>query len=477
MSVRKAIFDTMAVSFVSVARLLAQFLAIPILSRILSPAEYGVVAMAMPFILFAMMIADAGIGMSLVRTPCTERAAWSTCFWLSALLGAGLAAIMMVLAPFFAFVMEEQQLTSIVMVLALVVFIQSLSSIPNASLQQEQKFRLIAVVEVFAVASGIAVAVVSALHGAGAWALVLQQLVFYVLRGGLNFWFASFRPGRMFDLGSVREHLTFGRDVLGVNIITFFTRSVDNLVVGKILGAAAVGVYSMAFQFARLPIMLVTGPLQYVFYSKLLRVKDDTDAIRVTFLLLTRILAIVVFPSMGMLAAAYHPVFTVLLSEKWVDSGYMFMLVAAASAVQAVTGLCGTIRMVLGRTDYQLRATIETGVMWVAALLSSVWFGLHWVGIAYSVAFVLYSPRSLSLALPLIGCSMGVYARTVAVPLVATLICTAIFMIWQQAMQPGDWMQLGGAALLCAAAMVAGTFAQRRALLAELRVMHYCMMR
>src|SRR5437588_11862345 len=78
-------------SSVNVLRLLAQFVAVPILSRLLSPSDYGLVGIAMPFVLFAMMLADAGIGMSLIRTPATRRGEWSSCFWVSVLFGGALA--------------------------------------------------------------------------------------------------------------------------------------------------------------------------------------------------------------------------------------------------------------------------------------------------------------------------------------------------------------------------------------------------
>jgi O-antigen/teichoic acid export membrane protein len=86
LSLRLVVRGTAAMSSVNVLRILAQFIAIPILSRLLSPTDYGLVGIAMPFVLFAMMIADAGVGMSLVRTPAKDREEWSTCFWLSVLL-------------------------------------------------------------------------------------------------------------------------------------------------------------------------------------------------------------------------------------------------------------------------------------------------------------------------------------------------------------------------------------------------------
>ena len=287
MSLRKIAFGTAAMSSVSVLRLLAQFFALPLLARRLSPADYGVVGLAMPFLAFAMMLADAGVGMSLIRCSPDRREVWSTCFWLLGVLGLALAIIMAASGPIVALMFDEPRLGPIVMVLGLVVLAQAILTVPMTTLQQEHRFHVIAAIETTAVAVSIGTAVVIALDGGGAWALVDQQLAFFSVRLVATLLFSSFRPLPIWDLPSVREHLTFGRDVLIVNIVSFFTRSMDNLVIGKALGVAAVGVFSMTFQFYRLPLMVVTGPLQYVIYAQLARFRGDLFAIRRLFLVLT----------------------------------------------------------------------------------------------------------------------------------------------------------------------------------------------
>jgi PST family polysaccharide transporter len=414
---------TAAMSTTSTLRLLAQFFAVPILSRLLSPEEYGLVGVAMPFVLFAMMIADAGIGMSLVRTPASERRVWSTCFWLTVLLGLALSAIMVAFAPLAAMLFEEAELFPIIAALALTIFAQSLCTVPGAALQQKQRFHAIAGLEIVAVMSGIGVAVWMGMHGFGAWALVGQQLAFFALRLVGTFALAGFRPLWVLDIGEVKEHLRFGRDMLSTNIVGFFSRSSDNWVIGKMLDVAAVGHYAMAIQFARLPMMLISGPLQYVLYSHLAPIRDDKEAIRRTFLVLSRLLATIVFPIMGLLAAAHAPFFAFLLSSKWADSGVLFMLVAPASALQAVTALVGTVRTVLGRTDLQLRISIEFACVWLVALLVSVSYGLEWAAMAFNAVVILYTPRALMLTLPLIGCSLLAYARTLIRPALVTAVC------------------------------------------------------
>ena len=393
MSLKRLAVGTAAMSSVNIFRILAQVLVLPILSRLLSPSDYGIVGIAMPFILFAMMLADAGIGMSLVRTPVSEREEWSTCFWLSVLLGLVLAIIVAGLAPLASSIYSEPSLSPIVMTLAVIVFLQAIFLIPRASQQQAHQFGIIAGSEIASVICGIGTAVVIALSGGGAWALVGQQLAFFVVRVGLALWFTPFRPLFSFEFHRAKDHLVFGRDLLSTNIVGFFSRSLDNVIIGKALGTAAVGIYSMSFQFARLPMMLISGPLQYVLYAQLTKIKGNPNLIGQAFLVVTRILTILSFPTVGMVAAAHKPVFKIMLSDKWAASGHIFMIVAPFCALQAVTAVGGTIRMILGRTDIMLRTTVESNFVAILILLVFVRFGLNWTAISYNVASLLYFPR------------------------------------------------------------------------------------
>ena len=415
-----------------------------------------------------MLLADAGIGMSLVRTPASDREEWSTCFWLSVLFGGVLSFAVVGVAPLVAIVFAEDTLAPIVRALAAVVFFQSLFLIPRAAQQQIHQFSRIAGSEITAIAVGIVTAVAVALNGGGAWALVGQQLAFFTVRVALTCYWSPFRPILAFDVRRVREHLVFGRDMLTNNVIAFVTQSIDNLVVGKALGAIAVGMYSMAFQFARLPVMLITGPLQYVLYSWLVKSRDDLVLLRAAYLALTRMLAVAVFPAIGMVAAAHQPVFALLLSEKWMQSGHLFAMVAPACALQAVTAMGVTMRMILGRTDIVFRATVEFGLLRIGTLLVSVAYGVEWAALSYSAAVLLYTPRSLMLVLPIIGASFLDFLTAIAVPMTATLLSISLFVEVTESFNLAGWVRVVVAAMFAIVSILGSVYVQRSRLLAGL---------
>jgi O-antigen/teichoic acid export membrane protein len=135
-------------SSVNVLRLLVQLLSVPVLARFLSPEEYGLAAMAMPVILFLMMLADSGLGSSLVRTLKTDEPVWHTCFWLSVGLGAVAAMAVVLISSEVGALLNEPRIRPILTALAAVVPLQTLTLVPGAALQQQRRFRSIAATEI-----------------------------------------------------------------------------------------------------------------------------------------------------------------------------------------------------------------------------------------------------------------------------------------------------------------------------------------
>src|SRR5579885_1293020 len=462
MSIRRIAQGTALIGCINVVRLFVQFFSIPVLARLLTPADYGLAAMAMPVVLLLMMIADAGIGKSLVSKGAAEGPAWHTCFWLSVGLGSVVSMGVALLATLVGLLLNEPALAPVLMALAAVVPLQTCTIVPGAALQKDARFGTIAAAEIAALGAGIGAAVICAVAGRGVWALVGQQLVFYAVRLTLTLTLSPYRPRLVFHLGDAWEHVIFGRNLLGVNLISSASRSLENLVIGRVYGPAPVGVYSMAFQFARLPFMLVTGPLQYALYPHVASLRDDKAKLAPLFLLLTRVLASVVVPAVGLAAVASEPVFHLLLSKKWGQAAPLFALIAPAAALQPVTAILGTFLMALGRTDVQMRLAAQFAGMWLGGLLLPVWYGIEAVAAVYSVCAVVFSIWSLRVCLPLLNCSITTYARTLLWPLAMTATAILLYRLVSSASPFHELTNVAFAAMLAITASGLALLAQRR---------------
>ena len=217
--------------------------------------------------------------------------------------------------------------------------------------------------------------------------------------------------------------------------------------------------------------MLISGPLQYVLYAQLAKMGGDQAAVGRAFFAVTRALAIVVFPAVGMVAVAHTAVFDLFLSAKWAPAGYLFMVVAPACALQAVTAIGGTVRMVLGRTDIMFKTTVEFGLIRLVTLILSVRYGLDCTAFSYSLAVLLYSPRSLMLVLPIVGGTLGSYVRLIAAPVAITLISIGVFREITQVAVVNEWGQLFLGGILAVAGMAASVLAQREMLREEMTLL------
>ncbi len=467
-SLRLIATGALTMSSVSVLRLLVQLLSVPVLARFLSPEEYGLAAMAMPVILFLMMLADSGLGSSLVRTSETDEPAWHTCFWLSAGLGAVAAMAVVLISPVVAALLNEPRIRPILTALAAVIPLQTLTLVPGAALQQQRRFGSIAATEIASTGTSLGTAVACAVAGFGVWALVWQQIVFYAVRLTFTLALSPFRPRLIFDLRDASEHIIFGRNLLGATLISSGSRTLESFFIGRLCGPSALGVYAMAFQFARLPFMLVTGPLQYVLYPYIAALRDDKAKLAGLFLVLTRVLALVVCPAVGVIAAASDPVFHLLLSKKWGHAAPIFVLIAPAAALQPVTAILSTFLMGLGRTDVQMRLAGQLAAVWLVGLTLSVWHGIEAVAVAYSLCVFLFSLWTMRIGLPLVDCSFRDYLHALLWPLTLSVSAALLYRMVKLTAPADEVMNVCLAAALAITASALALIAQRHALLAAL---------
>ena len=429
MSLNKIARGTSMMFLATFARLAVQVITIPVLARYLSPEEYGVVAMALPFVFFLMMFADAGLGDSLARTVVKNKTLWISSFWVSVALSIVLSVFMLMIAPLAAYMFNEPRLTPIVATLAIAVFCMSLAAIPGASLRQEGRFEAIAGISTASLVAGTIAAIIIAVKGGGAWALVGQQLAIYGTRLVLNFWFSSFRPQFMFSFNGLKEHLYFGRNLVGIGMIAFLSDTIGTFAIASVLGTTAIGIYALALSLAHLPMKLLGGSLGFVSYTHMSHIKDNKTLLRRLFLFLTQLQSIFIFPAMGMIAVAHDPLFRLFLSDKWAEAGTIFMLLAPGTSLQSVNSLCTVITLSSGRSDLTFRIIFEAFLLWCISLLTFVWFGLEWAAFAFSLATISYLPRLLHLVLPLIDCPTSAFVKIIARPLAITAVFIGFYLV------------------------------------------------
>lgn len=470
MALKRIAFGAATLSAARVFQLASSFVAVPFLARLLTPTDFGLVALAMSMVVFFTYIGDAGLGRSLVRTSASDLEAWSSAHWGVLALGAGLALGILALAWPAGFFFGEPRLTPIMSVLALAPLLIGLVDIPASSLLQREKFHWLAASEFLGALVGIVVALWLAFGGAGAWALVWQHLAQRIVKAVVVFAASRFRPLFVFEMERLQEHMRFALDTVGYSLTMFVNRQADTLIVGKFLGAATLGFYNIAVRVMQLPVNVFSASLNSALYPKLVELRHDHGALRNLVLATTMAQAAFVFPPIAAIAASSEAFFKLLLSDRWTASGELFTLLATAAAVQSIVGLSGSLLQAIGRTGARLRMTVEYAAFWAASALVLAQFGIHAVALGCSVATLVYLPRLLQLYLAPIECSSLDYGRAIAAP---ALVAVAIFAAHRAllAVAPTDsWPQVGLAVLETLIGYAALLWFGRRAIADQVQV-------
>jgi O-antigen/teichoic acid export membrane protein len=247
---------------------------------------------------------------------------------------------------------------------------------------------------------GFVAAVGAAWYGAGYWALVLNQLVM-TLATVVGVWsVCRWRPGFPGRGLGLRSMLSYGGNLTGFNVMTFFSRNLDNLLIGKFFGAHQLGVYSRAYQMLLMPMQQINAPLAAVAVPALSRLADSPDRYRAAYLRILEKIVMITMPLGALMIATSDWMVLLLLGPKWTETGKIFMLLGIAAMIQPVTKTAWWLFSTQGRT----RELFHWGLIGGAVAVVSILAGLPWgaTGVAAS-----YAVADLCIATPLLFWYVG----------------------------------------------------------------------
>ncbi|MGH6957481.1 MAG: oligosaccharide flippase family protein, partial [Caulobacteraceae bacterium] len=360
-SPRRAFFGSVALGVVNCGRIGLQTVVLPIVARMLGPGAFGLVALAMPFILFATMLSDGGMGAALVRRSGVSREVESTVFWLSVGMGVAVAALVCAVAPLAARLMRQPELTYVIFALAPILILSSGLSPANARISRSRNFALFAVGDFLSIIFSSAAAILAAVSGLGAWSLVIQQLVLWCVKAAWVLPASGFRPALVCRPSLVKDLLAFGLNNVGANIADFLGKSAPALVIGAELGVFAVGRYSMAYQLVRVPDLVISGPLFLATFTAVAALAANVAGSAQLSLRTLRLVVTALAPTFCGLALVADLAVGVFLGPKWHGAGPALAALAPAGFFLCLYSTIGAVLMGLGRSDLQFRLSAVCG--------------------------------------------------------------------------------------------------------------------
>jgi O-antigen/teichoic acid export membrane protein len=378
------------VAWGSGALALLKVLGLVLLTRLLTPADFGVVSAALVVITFSLNFSQLGLGPAVVQRPVLEPRHLSTAFIASTGFGLLVAAIVWLGAPAIARFFHMEQLVPVVRWLSLMFPIAGIATVPESLLQRELRFRVLANRDIIAYGIGYGlVGILLAVLGWGVWALVIAQLTQGVVRTGILLTatppFLEAKP----TWQSFRELMGYGIGQSISRIGLILANQADNLVVGRWLGAVALGYYSRAYQLMAVPTSLLGNILDKVLFPTMARVQDDARRLGQVYLQGTALLALVTMP-LGVVAALLAPdLISVLLGSRWERLVLPFQILVLGIPFRTGYRVSDSLSRATGRVYRRAwRQGVFAGLVFLGALIGQQ-RGLSGVALGVLAAFLI----------------------------------------------------------------------------------------
>jgi O-antigen/teichoic acid export membrane protein len=410
-----------------------------LLARLLSPGDYGLMAMVMVFTSFAGMLADAGFNTALVQRKDINPVHGHTVFWITLLIGVLLLAGTFALAPFIADFYQTPALTNIFRVISINFVIGTFGNVPSAILQREMRFREIAKIETIALLLSGALAIGMALRGAGVWSLVAQPLLAAIVTALLRCRACRWFPKMVFCPKALKEIWGFSGHMFGFLFINYWSRNADNLIIGKFFGSVAVGLYSRAYGLMLLPITQINGVINQIMLPALCGIQDDKPRVARIYLRMVGLISLLSCPMMlGLFVVADSFVLTV-YGEKWRGMVPVLQVLSLVGLIQSLVSSCGLLLQSQGRSDllfywWSLFNMLFIGSFVAGGLLGSVYS----VAVCYAVANILYSAPALVISGRAVDLPARKIVHAIAGPFFAALgMASAVYAV--KCLLPASW--------------------------------------
>lgn len=359
-----------------------------VLARLLTPHDYGLVAMVTAISAFAELFKNMGLSAATIQKAEINHNQISTLFWINLVVGFVLASILALAAPIISWFYGEPRLTNITLVLAGTFIFSGLTVQHDALLRRQMRFSAIAVIETGSMVIGIITAVVLARYGMRYWALVGLSVGTAICNAVLVWIFCGWRPDSPVRRAGVRSMLVFGGHITGFNIANYFSRNLDNILIGRFCGAGVLGLYSRAYSIMMLPINQIRIPLQSVATPALCHIQNDFVRYQKYYAKLISLIAFMTMPLIVFLFVCGDQTIHLLLGNQWSGAAAIFKILAIAAFIQPVVSPSGLVLVSLGQSKKYLKWGVFNSIITVASFI----VGLPWgaVGVAMSYAIVNY---------------------------------------------------------------------------------------
>ena len=334
-----------------------------ILARLVSPAEFGIIGMITVFTGFAIRFVDFGFSAALIHKKDIDKKDINTVFTLNTAIGIILSVLFFMIAPLIANFYDKPILTILTQSFSIIFLVTGLSGVNRALLTKQMDFKLNTIISVISLIVSSGIAIVMAFFGYGVWSILFKILSQEIINTVLYFLMFPVNQKLEFSKKSFDSMFVMGRNVAGESTINYWSRNADNLLIGRMIGSEALGLYSKAYSIMLLPLNNISRVISKVMFPSFSLIQNDKIQIKNLYLKTTKLIAFITFPMMAGLAILSEPFVLATFGKDWIEMAPLISILSVLGAFQSILSLNGVIYYSLGKSHLAFKLTIVFSII------------------------------------------------------------------------------------------------------------------
>lgn len=397
-----------------------QLIQLAILARFLDPSAFGLMALVMVVVGFSQAFLDMGISNAIIHKQEITKDQLSTLYWVNVLAGFVLFVIICAVAPLVASFYNEPELTMLIILVGITFLVQPFGQQFMVLWQKEMRFSEIAKIDIASKFISLMVSVYFAYEGYGVYALVYGTLAAVAVQTFLFLYIGLQEYGPSFVLkpSEIKEFLSFGAYQMGERSINYFNYQIDTMLIGKLLGMEALGIYTIAKQIIMRPAQIINPIITKVTFPAMAKIQDDTVRLKKVYLKTINYLSSVNFPIYAFIFIFAHDIVMIMFGAKYFEAIYIMQILAIWGALRSIGNPIGSLLLARGKANW--------GFWWNLGLFFyvpvGIYIGSHWglEGVSWALILLSFPLGMIAnwyfLVRPLSGAEFVEYHREIVVP-------------------------------------------------------------
>jgi lipopolysaccharide exporter len=403
------------------------------LARVLAPETFGLIAMVTVVFELANVFINSGLGAALIRSKEVSKADLDTVFYSNLVISFLVYIVIYSSASFIAEFYRQPELTSLVQVMGLVVFINAAKIVQTAIFSRHMDFKsLMKANSIATVISGI-LALIAAYQGWGVWSLVVQMLSQSTVSAIALWSFGKWSPGRGFSQESFLRLFAFGRNLLAEGIFSVVYQNSTLLVIGRFFSAELTGLYFFAQKINNLVSRQLTSVVQQATFPALATIQDDNESLKYKYRQILQLLIFLVAPIMMLLAAMAPLIFRLIFDNKWQASVPYLQILCVVGMIFPIHALNVNLMNVKGRSDLVFKVGLVKKSVNISLLFLAIPHGVLAIALSQVIGAILALVPNTHISAKLIDYSLSEQVKDAIKPIIAAVFCG--FLAWWVAKQ------------------------------------------